>query len=60
MNLHKRTFKAKKSLFKGIGIDKIRQITYNVNAISSLKDSQIQNILNRFSKEILGKLNVKK
>lgn len=39
VNLRKRTFKAKKihALFEGIGIDKIRQITYSVNAILSLK-----------------------
>ena len=50
VNLRKRTFKAKKihTLFEGIGIDKIRQITYSANAISSLKVSQIQNIINHF------------
>lgn len=41
VNLRKRTFKAKKihTLFEGIQIDKIRQITYSANAIISLKVS---------------------
>ncbi|CAG8814687.1 15590_t:CDS:2, partial [Gigaspora rosea] len=53
VNLRKRSFKAKKvyTLFEGIGIDKIRQITYSANAISSLKDDQIQNIINHFPKK---------
>ncbi|CAG8586159.1 7020_t:CDS:2 [Diversispora eburnea] len=53
VNLRKRTFKAKKvyTLFEGIGVDMIRQITYSANAISSLTDIQIQNIINRFRKK---------
>ncbi|CAH1769987.1 7163_t:CDS:1, partial [Entrophospora sp. SA101] len=53
VNLRQRTFKAKKiyTLFMGIGIDRIRQVTYGANAISSLKDDQIQNIINRFPKK---------
>nr|CAG8683832.1 15246_t:CDS:2 [Entrophospora candida] len=52
VNLRNRTFKAKKVyiLFEGIGIDKIRQVSYSASAISSLKDDQIQNIINCFSK----------
>ena len=46
MNLRKRTFKAKKihTLFEGIGIDKIRQITYSANKLSKLIDMQIDTI----------------
>ena len=51
VNLHKITSRAKKVyiLYEGIGIDKVSQITYSVSAISSLKDIQIQNIINDFS-----------
>ncbi|CAH1768954.1 4928_t:CDS:1 [Entrophospora sp. SA101] len=53
INLRQRTFKAKKiyTLFMGIGIDRIRQVTCSASAISSLKDDQIQNIINCFPKK---------
>ncbi|RHZ71211.1 hypothetical protein Glove_261g90 [Diversispora epigaea] len=53
VNLCKITHRAKKVyiLYEGIGIDKISQITYSASAISSLKDIQIQNIINDFSKK---------
>ncbi|CAG8446556.1 10837_t:CDS:10 [Acaulospora colombiana] len=53
VNLHKITSRAKKVyvLYEGIGIDKISQVTYSASAISSLKDIQIQNIINDFSKK---------
>ncbi|CAH1767989.1 12325_t:CDS:2 [Entrophospora sp. SA101] len=53
VNLRKITFRAKKIyiLFEGIGMDRIRQVTYSASAISSLKDIQIQNIINRFPKK---------
>ncbi|CAG8625062.1 3175_t:CDS:2, partial [Racocetra fulgida] len=52
VNLRKITSRAKKAyiLYEGIGIDKISQITYSASAISSLKDNQIQNIINDFPK----------
>ncbi|CAG8757252.1 24100_t:CDS:2, partial [Racocetra persica] len=52
INLRKITSRAKKVyiLYEGIGIDKISQITYSASAISSLKDNQIQNIINDFPK----------
>ncbi|RHZ69857.1 hypothetical protein Glove_277g15 [Diversispora epigaea] len=53
VNLRKITSRAKKVyiLYEGIGIDKIGQVTYSASAISSLKDIQIQNIINDFSKK---------
>jgi len=53
VNLRKITSRAKKVyiLYEEIGIDKISQITYS--AISSLKDIQIQNIINNFSKKLI-------
>ena len=55
VNLRKITSRAKKVyiLYEGIGIDKISQITYSASAISSLKDIQIQNIINNFSKKLI-------
>ncbi|CAG8723847.1 7870_t:CDS:1 [Cetraspora pellucida] len=52
VNLRKITSRAKKVyiLYEGIGIDKISQITYSASAISSLKNNQIQNIINDFPK----------
>jgi len=52
--LRKITSRAKKVyiLYEGIGIDKISQITYSASAISSLKDIQIQNIINDFPKKL--------
>ncbi|CAG8577556.1 12758_t:CDS:2, partial [Acaulospora colombiana] len=52
VNLRKITSRAKKVyiLYEGIGIDKISQKTYSASAISSLKDIQIQNIINDFPK----------
>src|SRR5436190_1983383 len=54
VNLRKITSRAKKVyiLYEGIGIDKISQITYSASAIASLKDIQIQNIINDFSKKL--------
>nr|CAG8622833.1 7425_t:CDS:2 [Entrophospora candida] len=51
--LRKKTQKARNiyTLFKEIGIDKIKQITYSADAISSLTGVQIQNIINRFPKK---------
>ncbi|CAG8480255.1 3286_t:CDS:2 [Gigaspora rosea] len=44
VNLRQKTFRAKKiyTLFTGIGIDKIKRITYSTYAISCLSDVQIQ------------------
>jgi len=55
VNLRKITFRAKRVyiLFEGIGIDKISQVTYSASAISSLKDIQIQSIVNDFSKKLI-------
>ncbi|PKK60637.1 hypothetical protein RhiirC2_870869 [Rhizophagus irregularis] len=52
-NLRLKTFRAKKiyTLFTGIGIDKIKRITYGTYAISCLKDFQIQGIINSFPKK---------
>ena len=48
-NLHMKTLRAKKicMLFgkNGIGLDKIKKVIYSVYAISSLTNSQIQNII---------------
>ncbi|CAG8514906.1 9892_t:CDS:2 [Cetraspora pellucida] len=51
--LHKKTQKARNiyTLFKEIGIDKIKQVTYSADAISSLTGVQIQNIIKLFSKK---------
>ncbi|RHZ46150.1 hypothetical protein Glove_632g23 [Diversispora epigaea] len=53
VNLRKITSRAKKIyiLVEGIGMDRIRQVTYSASAISSLKDIQIQNIINDFPKK---------
>ncbi|CAH1769012.1 10780_t:CDS:1 [Entrophospora sp. SA101] len=51
--LRMKTHKARNvyTLFKEIGIDKIKQITYSADAISSLTGVQIRNIINRFPKK---------
>ena len=51
--LHKKTQKARNiyTLFKEIGIDKIKQVTYSADAISSLTGVQIQNIIKLFSEK---------
>ncbi|CAG8722398.1 18034_t:CDS:2, partial [Cetraspora pellucida] len=51
--LCKKTQKARNIyiLFKKIGIDKIKQVTYSADAISSLTDIQIQNIIKLFSEK---------
>ncbi|CAG8619235.1 8809_t:CDS:2 [Cetraspora pellucida] len=40
------------TLFKGIGIDKIRLITYSADAISRLTDTQVQNIIKVYTDEL--------
>ncbi|CAH1770921.1 3481_t:CDS:1, partial [Entrophospora sp. SA101] len=51
--LRKKTQKARNiyTLFKEIGIDKIKQVTYSADAISSLTGVQIQNIIKLFSEK---------
>ncbi|CAG8478271.1 14306_t:CDS:2, partial [Acaulospora colombiana] len=44
------------TLFKGIGIDKIEYIIYSADAISSLTGTQIQNIINLYTKELDAKV----
>ncbi|CAG8727239.1 1645_t:CDS:1, partial [Cetraspora pellucida] len=53
VNLRQKIFRAKKiyTLFTGIEIDKIKQITYSTYAISCLSDVQIQSIINSFPKQ---------
>ena len=50
-NLRKKTLRARKlrMLFgkDGVGIDKIKQVTYSANEISKLTNVQIQNIINQ-------------
>ncbi|CAJ0825914.1 6241_t:CDS:1, partial [Entrophospora sp. SA101] len=49
-NLRKKTLRARKLLIlfgkNGVGIDKIKRITYSANEISKLTNAQIQNIIN--------------
>ena len=61
-NLRMKTLRAKKirMLFgkDGVGIEKIKQVSYSIYAISSLTNSQIQNVINNITsalpeKEIL-------
>ncbi|CAB5377963.1 unnamed protein product [Rhizophagus irregularis] len=60
-NLRKVTQKAKNiyTLFKEIGIDKIRLVTYSVDAIGSLTGAQIQNIINLYTAECQKVISVK-
>ena len=60
-NLRKMTQKAKNiyTLFKEIGIDKIRLVTYSVDAIGSLTGAQIQNIINLYTAECQKVIGVK-
>ncbi|CAG8576315.1 4957_t:CDS:2 [Paraglomus occultum] len=50
-NLRKKTLRARKLLMlfgkDGVGIDKIKQVTYSANEISKLTNVQIQNIINQ-------------
>ncbi|CAG8806682.1 16070_t:CDS:2, partial [Cetraspora pellucida] len=50
-NLCKKTLRARKLLMlfgkDGVGIDKIKQVTYSANEISKLTNVQIQNIINQ-------------
>ena len=50
-NLRKKTLRARKLLMlfgkDGVGIDKIKQVTYSANEISKLTNIQIQNIINQ-------------
>ncbi|CAH1770985.1 12611_t:CDS:2, partial [Entrophospora sp. SA101] len=50
-NLRKKTLRARKLLIlfgkNGVGIDKIKRITYSANEISKLTNAQIQNIINQ-------------
>jgi len=50
-NLRKKTLRARKLLLlfgkDGVGIDKIKQVTYSANEISKLTNVQIQNIINQ-------------
>lgn len=53
VNLRKRTERARKilKLFGegGVGIDRIQNVTYSASAISGLKDTQIQHIINQLT-----------
>ncbi|RHZ71209.1 hypothetical protein Glove_261g96 [Diversispora epigaea] len=57
--LRKKTQKARNiyTLFKEIGIDKIKHITYNVDAISSLTGDQIQYVINQVSSKTVSQGN---
>jgi len=50
-NLRKKTHRARKLLMlfgkDGVGIDKIKQVTYSANEISRLTNVQIQNVINQ-------------
>ncbi|CAJ0852377.1 5006_t:CDS:2, partial [Entrophospora sp. SA101] len=50
-NLRQKTQKARivYKLFKGVGVDKIKLISYSANSISELSVSQIDTIVNQFS-----------
>ncbi|RHZ45881.1 hypothetical protein Glove_645g52 [Diversispora epigaea] len=52
--LRKKTQKAKTiyTLFKGIGKDKIRLVSYSADAISRLTDTQVQNIIKLYTDEL--------
>ncbi|CAI2193069.1 3530_t:CDS:2, partial [Funneliformis geosporum] len=55
VNLRQQLYRARKlyKLFNAVGMKKIKQVTYNANAISNLNNTQIQNIINYvFSKAI--------
>ncbi|RIA87119.1 hypothetical protein C1645_740347 [Glomus cerebriforme] len=53
INLRKKTSRAKKlhTLFLGIGLDKIKIVTYSANVISCLTDTQIKDIIQDFPKK---------
>ncbi|CAG8735970.1 770_t:CDS:2, partial [Cetraspora pellucida] len=52
VNLRHKILKSRKirTLFSVVGIEKIRQVSYSANAISSLSYTQIQNIINYVNK----------
>ena len=56
-NLRKNTLRARKLLMlfgkDGVGIDKIKQVTYSANEISKLTNIQIQNIINQVTLKIV-------
>ncbi|CAI2197943.1 11861_t:CDS:1, partial [Funneliformis geosporum] len=47
------------TLFKEVRIDKIRLVTYSVDAIGSLTGAQIQNIINFYTAECQKVIGVK-
>ena len=59
VNLRKKTERARKilKLFGegGVGINRIKYITYSANTISGLKDTQIQYIINQVTSKTVTK-----
>ena len=54
VNLHKKTYRARKHLMlfgkNGVGIDKIKLVSYSATEISKLTNAQIQNVINQVKK----------